>query len=128
METYAAERGVNLQLRFEAINNQLPNYQPPDYQVLADGKALQQALVNLIDNALKHSPKGNTVTVAWKRGQGRQKSQTTVANAPNTPPPSSSGSKTTAKASHPPSTRRSSSASTAAAPSCGARPRVWGSA
>jgi signal transduction histidine kinase len=59
METYAAERGVNLQL-------QLPNainYQHPDYQLPADGKALQQALVNLIDNALKHSPKGGLVTV-----------------------------------------------------------------
>jgi signal transduction histidine kinase len=29
----------------------------------ADGKALQQALVNLIDNAVKHSSKGQTVTV-----------------------------------------------------------------
>jgi len=69
METYAAERGVNLQL-------QLPNAQPAagpqpstlnpqlsDYQLSADGKALQQALINLIDNALKHSPKGDTVTV-----------------------------------------------------------------
>ena len=28
-----------------------------------DGKAIQQALVNLIDNALKHSPKGETVNV-----------------------------------------------------------------
>jgi signal transduction histidine kinase len=28
-----------------------------------DGRAIQQALVNLIDNAIKHSPKGETVAV-----------------------------------------------------------------
>jgi signal transduction histidine kinase len=31
-----------------------------------DGRAIQQALVNLIDNAIKHSPKGNIVTVELK--------------------------------------------------------------
>ena len=31
-----------------------------------DGRAIQQALVNLIDNAIKHSPKGDIVTVELK--------------------------------------------------------------
>ncbi|MGD0260471.1 MAG: HAMP domain-containing sensor histidine kinase [Verrucomicrobiota bacterium] len=71
METYAAERQVKLNLQLQLANaqpstaHQPPaiNYQLLDYQLPADGKALQQALVNLIDNALKHSPKGETVTV-----------------------------------------------------------------
>ena len=69
MDTYAAERGVRLRFQLNesstatspqlsTLNPQLTNYQLP-----ADGKALQQALVNLIDNALKHSPKGEIVTV-----------------------------------------------------------------
>jgi signal transduction histidine kinase len=81
METYAAEREVKLQLQ---LNNAPPsaaqspsaiNYQLPDYQLLADGKALQQALVNLIDNALKHSPKGDTVTVGLKVRSPKSKVQ-----------------------------------------------------
>jgi signal transduction histidine kinase len=53
MEVYAAERqtGITLQVNGEAT------------PVEADGKALQQALVNLIDNAIKHSPKGAEVKV-----------------------------------------------------------------
>jgi signal transduction histidine kinase len=69
MQTYAAERGVELQLQLanappsDAHQPPAINYQLPDYQLPADGRALQQALVNLIDNALKHSPKAGTVTV-----------------------------------------------------------------
>src|SRR6266567_1933131 len=35
-------------------------------QPAVDGRAIQQALVNLIDNALKHSPGGSTVTIGLK--------------------------------------------------------------
>lgn len=58
METYAAERGVTLALQFSDPQPSTLNSQPS-----VDAKALQQVLINLIDNALKHSPKGGTVTV-----------------------------------------------------------------
>jgi two-component system phosphate regulon sensor histidine kinase PhoR len=58
MEPNAAEKGVALKL--EASNIQHPT---SNIEIKMDGRAIQQALVNLIDNAVKHSPKGETVTV-----------------------------------------------------------------
>ncbi len=58
METYGTERQVKLELVIpEALESALST------RPVLDGKAIQQALVNLIDNAMKHSPKGQTVTV-----------------------------------------------------------------
>ncbi|HZR16360.1 MAG TPA: ATP-binding protein [Verrucomicrobiae bacterium] len=57
MQAYATERQVALTL---AIGDKVVSSQA---QLTADGKAVQQALINLIDNAVKHSPKGQTVTV-----------------------------------------------------------------
>lgn len=55
MEPYATEKSVRLEFH--------PALRAPNSELVLDGRAIQQALVNLIDNAVKHSPKGQTVTV-----------------------------------------------------------------
>jgi signal transduction histidine kinase len=58
MEAYGVERQVSIVLK-------LPDRQSStlDYQLTLDGRAIQQAVINLLDNAIKHSPNGETVTV-----------------------------------------------------------------
>jgi signal transduction histidine kinase len=65
METSAAERGVTLLL---VIPDPEPGSKLP--QPALDGHAIQQALVNLIDNAIKHSPENATVTVGLDLSSG----------------------------------------------------------
>ncbi|HOB98176.1 MAG TPA: HAMP domain-containing sensor histidine kinase [Verrucomicrobiota bacterium] len=55
MQPYAAERQVALEALLPAALGAQPTL---------DGKAIQQALVNLIDNAVKHAPAGTVVSVA----------------------------------------------------------------
>jgi signal transduction histidine kinase/tetratricopeptide (TPR) repeat protein len=63
IEPYAAEKGVNVKLETSNLEPRTPNI-----EMELDGRAMQQALVNLIDNAIKHSPKGETVTVGIECG------------------------------------------------------------
>ena len=55
MRTYAEERGVKIELKAEA------NATPAAIELVVDGRAVQQALVNLFDNAIKHSAPGQVV-------------------------------------------------------------------
>jgi signal transduction histidine kinase len=64
MEPYAEEKGVKL----ETSNIQHPT---SNIELEVDGRAMQQALVNLIDNAIKHSAKGQTVTIGLNCGDRR---------------------------------------------------------
>ncbi|GAB4262142.1 MULTISPECIES: sensor histidine kinase [Deferrisoma] len=56
----ARERGVRLQA-----------FPGPPARVWADRQRLEQALTNLVANALAHSPPGGTVRVGWSGGDGR---------------------------------------------------------
>jgi signal transduction histidine kinase len=73
MEPYAAEKQVTLELKLPALEAS------PGPQPLLDGRAVQQALVNLIDNAIKHSPKNQKVTIgfAFSQQNSAQPSDTT---------------------------------------------------
>lgn len=57
IEPYAAERNVSLEFK-NAQNSSAKPLNP-----ILDGPAIRQALLNLLDNAIKHSPEGAAVTV-----------------------------------------------------------------
>jgi signal transduction histidine kinase len=83
MEPYAAEKGVSLKL--ETSNSQQPKLGLPttsNIELSIDGRAIQQALVNLIDNAVKHSPKGETVTVGIEIKNGELKTDAAGSSTP----------------------------------------------
>lgn len=75
MEPCAAEKGVKLETSY--IQHPTPNI---EWNV--DGRAIQQALVNLIDNAIKHSAKGETVTMGLEIINGSD--ATPIAHQPST--------------------------------------------
>ncbi len=110
MQPCAAERGVTLKATFQG------QCRPAEL----DARALQQALVNLINNAIKHSPPNASVTIGVEFGPA---SPSNPRGTVRPRQPCASGSRMRARA----LPRRSTSGflivSIAAAPSCGARPR-----
>lgn len=73
LQPYAAERNVALELILPSLTGS-----PSEIYLTADGHALQQALVNLIDNALKHSPPGGKVIVGLQAGKLEEDPTTTA--------------------------------------------------
>jgi signal transduction histidine kinase len=68
MEPYAEEKGVRLELGTANIESSSAKatedgHRTPNAELEVDGRAIQQALVNLIDNAIKHSAKGQVVRI-----------------------------------------------------------------
>ncbi|HET7626690.1 MAG TPA: HAMP domain-containing sensor histidine kinase [Verrucomicrobiae bacterium] len=77
MEPYATEKGVRLEFETSNIQHRTPDIESQTSQLETpnpkletrnvelnvDGRAIQQALVNLIDNAIKHSAKNEVVKV-----------------------------------------------------------------
>ncbi len=61
LQPIAAERGIQLEYRG-------PDPATEPVEIIADGLTLQQALMNLIDNALKHAPSGTPVVVSLEAG------------------------------------------------------------
>ncbi len=106
MEPGAAERRVRLRL-----------VDPPadfaDLQPSWDSEAIEQSLVNLLDNAIKHSPADDEVRVEVEATRRAH---------------SGSGSWTTGPAFHPKSTTRFSISSIAMARSFAVKPKVRASA
>jgi len=69
MEPYATERQVTLCVAMDRHQRSTLNAQPE-----IDARAIQQALVNLLDNAIKHAPRGTSVTVGLESSLNSQPS------------------------------------------------------
>ncbi len=80
MEPYSFERQITLPLN--TINYQLST---SDYQLSLDGRAIQQALINLLDNAIKHSPNGQSVSIILESRPGADNAAHTTHNAEHAP-------------------------------------------
>jgi signal transduction histidine kinase len=75
IEPYAAERQVSLAVRIKRAASGDADVRP-----LLDGPAIEQALLNLVDNAIKHSPAGETVTVGVEFNEAKPQAPVEASN------------------------------------------------
>ncbi len=80
MEPYASEKGVRLV--FESCATPA---MPESIELELDGRAMQQALINLLDNAIKHSARGQTVTFEARFGGGGRFNLSVLDQGPGIP-------------------------------------------
>jgi two-component system phosphate regulon sensor histidine kinase PhoR len=59
------------QARAQARKQTLQAHGAPEARVIADADALGQILDNLVDNAVKYTPEGGEITVAWQADNGQ---------------------------------------------------------
>jgi signal transduction histidine kinase len=76
MQSYAAEKEVSLILDTSALEPL-----PAHLELLVDGQAIQQAIINLIDNALKHSARGQSIQIGLAFHSPRTERDDAAANA-----------------------------------------------
>lgn len=82
----ATEQKVRLELTGE-LSAVIADGKGTSFEVLGDSLALQQALTNLLDNALKHSPPEGVITVELRRMEPNQLVQLAVTDTgPGVPP------------------------------------------
>lgn len=82
----ATEQGVQVELP-PPISAPSATSEGPRFEVLGDCLALQQALTNLLENALKHSPRGGVITVDLRSANSGRRVQVRVTDTgPGVPP------------------------------------------
>lgn len=76
MEPVAVQRTVRLEIKLPDAGCRMPD-------MLVDGRAIQQALVNLMDNAIKHSPDGERVEVGMEVRSPKSEARSATGESPS---------------------------------------------
>ncbi len=85
-ERTAADRPVRIALTGIPSSSDPAERATDPWEFTLDGRSIQQALLNLIDNALKHAPDGSTIEVALARAKRQGTQDTHDADGRSVPP------------------------------------------